>query len=235
VRPGLLKGYLDGSLGSRTAWFFEPYADDPMTAGMCTFPPAELERLVVAADAAGFQVGLHAIGDRAVALALDVYAAARAANGPRDARHRIEHAQNVRDADLRRMAQLEVVASMQPSHRTGDEAFFRARLGPARERGAYAWRRLLDAGVLVAFGSDFPVESMDPRTSLAAAVAGGVTIAEALDAFTRRASQASGLDGELPADLVVWGGDLFGATPSDILGTPIDFTIFDGEVVHERA
>lgn len=214
VRPGLLKGYLDGSLGSRTALFFEPYADDPSTRGVAVMEPEAAMQLVLQADAAGLQVGLHAIGDRAVSIALDCFAAARDRNGARDARHRVEHAQNVRRADLGRFAALEVVASMQPSHCAGDMGFARARLGEARIAGAYPWRSLLHAGAAVAFGSDFPIESIDPRTGLYAAVTrlgwdgqgsphGGevstdpfgsaderLTIGEALDLFTRGAAYA---------------------------------------------
>jgi predicted amidohydrolase YtcJ len=202
---------------------------------MCTFDPAELAARVIAADAAGFQVGLHAIGDRAVSLALDVFRLARSANGPRDARHRIEHAQNIRPRDIAAFAELGVVASMQPSHRDGDAAFFRARLGPAREPGAYAWRRLMDAGAPLAFGSDFPVESMDPRTSLAPALEGGLTIVEALAAFTSGAAWAAFLENEPHRDFVVWGGDLFEAGPEALRRIPVDLTVFEGRVVHERA
>jgi len=233
VRPGLLKGYLDGSLGSRTAWFWEPYADDASTCGISTFDPEELHRRVVAADAAGFQVGLHAIGDRAVTLALDAYEAARRANGPRGARHRVEHAQNVRDRDVPRFAAQGTVASMQPSHKPGDAAFFRQRLGPAREAGAYAWRRLLDAGAPVALGSDFPVESMDPRTSLAPAVAGCLSVHEALQGFTTGAAWAGFLEHEPWRDFAVWGGDLLSMDAEALARVPCDMTIFDGRVVHE--
>ncbi len=257
VRPGLLKGYLDGSLGARTALFFEPYADAPGTCGQEVLPAPEAHARIAAADAAGFQVGLHAIGDRAVAVALDGFEAARSRNGPagRALRHRVEHAQNVRPEDVPRFARLGVVASMQPSHCSGDFGFVRARLGPARLREAYPWRSLLRAGAAVAFGSDFPIESMDPRAGLYAALtrlgwdgAGEplvpeerLTLAEAIDLYTRGAAYAEHEEerkgtlepGKL-ADLVVFGEDPFLLSPRDLLTVPIDCTIMGGRIVYER-
>jgi predicted amidohydrolase YtcJ len=256
VRPGLLKGYLDGSLGARTALFFEPYADDPTTCGMAVMDAETARSLVVAADAEGFQVGLHAIGDRAVALALDCFEAAREKNGARDARHRVEHAQNVRPADVERFARLEAVASMQPSHCAADSGFAAARLGGGRLAEAYPWRALLAAGARVAFGSDFPIESLDPRKGLYAALTrlgwegageplGGAAarlgMAEAIDLFTRGAAHAEFREEEkgtlepgMLADLVVFGADLFAIAPREVLEAPIDLTMVGGRVVYER-
>ncbi len=258
LRPGLLKGYLDGSLGARTALFHEPYADAPDTCGVAVLDPADVVARVVAADARGFQVGLHAIGDRACTTALDAFAAARARNGPRDARHRIEHAQNLRPADLARFRALGAVASMQPSHCTGDIAFAAARLGPERSRGAYAWRSLLAAGAALAFGSDFPIETLDPRVGLYAAVtrlpldgsgapfvpAERLTLASAIDLHTRGAAHAEFAEAEKGtlepgklADLVVLAEDIFAASAADprrLLDIPVDLTIVGGRVVHHR-
>ncbi|GIW73060.1 MAG: amidohydrolase [Planctomycetota bacterium] len=263
LRAGLLKGYLDGSLGARTAWFFEPYADAPASTGMPVLPREQLLPLAVAADRAGFQIGLHAIGDRAVATALDAYEAVQRASGRRGARHRVEHAQHVRPEDLPRFAALGVVASMQPSHLAGDYGMVRARLGERRLAGAYAWRSLVQSGAIVAFGSDFPIEPMDPRTSLHAALtrrprpgAGGeidpaaplppaaeaVDLATALRCFTLEAARAAFLEREqgalLPgqhADLVLWGEDLFRLPADALLEVPVDMTILGGRIVHARA
>lgn len=255
VRPGLLKGYLDGSLGARTALFFEPYADDPSTAGVAVLAAEEAHALVARAHAAGFQVGLHAIGDRAVATALDAFEAAARTHGSRDLRHRIEHAQNVRHEDLPRFAALGAVASMQPSHCSGDIGFVAARLGPARLPQAYPWRLLLRAGARIAFGSDFPIESMDPRTGLYAALTRlgwsgegeplvaeeRLTMAEAIDLFTRGAAWAEHQESEKGtlepgklADLVVFGADLFAIAPREVLEAPVELTVVGGEIVHEK-
>jgi predicted amidohydrolase YtcJ len=255
VRPGLLKGYLDGSLGARTALFFEPYADAPAVRGMAVLDAALARERTVAADRAGFQVGLHAIGDRAVATALDCFEAARAANGPRGLRHRVEHAQNVRREDLPRFPALGAIASMQPSHCSGDMGFVRERLGEARLYEAYPWRSLLRAGAAIAFGSDFPIESMDPRAGLYSAVtrlgwdgAGAPLVPEerlplgvAIDLFTRGAAFAEHAEHEKGtlepgklADLVVFGVDLFALPPRELLTAPVDATIMGGRIVHER-
>jgi predicted amidohydrolase YtcJ len=255
LRPGLLKGYLDGSLGARTAWFHEPYADDPSTCGMPVLTAEELAALAPERDRAGFQIGLHAIGDRAVRVALEQFAALRTAGGNPDARHRIEHAQHVRPEDMPRFAQAGAVASMQPSHLSSDAGMVTPRLGSERLAGAYAWRSLLASGAIVAFGSDFPIEPMDPRTSLHAAVTrrprtGGaalppageaVDMATALTAFTLGSARAAHREHELGtcepgrlADLVVWGEDLFAMEPDRILQAPVDLTILGGEVVYDR-
>ncbi|RME75238.1 MAG: amidohydrolase [Planctomycetota bacterium] len=233
IRPGLLKGYLDGSLGARTAWFHEPYADAPESCGMPVLDPERLARLLPERHAAGFQVGLHAIGDRAVRLALEQFAALPVPSPP--PRHRLEHAQHVRLEDLRLVQRGRTVASMQPSHLGTDVAIVERRLGRGRLAGAYAWRSWLEAGAIVCFGSDFPIEPMDPRTSLHAACTrrprtGGaplppereaVTPAQAFTAFTLGSARAAHREHELGslqpgrwADLVVWEDDPF-ETPAE--------------------
>jgi len=254
VESGLLKGYLDGSLGARTALFLEPYTDRPETAGVATFEPGPLAEAVCAADAAGFQVGLHAIGDRAVSRALDAFEQAARTNGPRDRRHRIEHAQHVARRDLERFARLGVTASMQPSHLSSDLQMVEPRLGAGRVAEAYPWRSLQAAGARVAFGSDYPIEPIDPRTSLFAAVTRAsregaarlgpaqeaIPLAEALRHFTHDAAYAQFAEHERGrlapgylADLTVWGVDLFRLPAPDLLSAPVRMTIVGGRVEHD--
>ena len=158
-------------MGSRGACSFEPYHDDPTNTGLLLIDPKVLEATATAALHHGWQVATHAIGDRGNALVLDAYAAARkAVPQARDPRLRIEHAQVVRKEDVARFAALGVIASMQPSHASDDMRWADARLGPERVDGAYAWRWFLDAGVPLAFGSDFPVEIVNPFWGLYAAI-----------------------------------------------------------------
>lgn len=256
VRLGALKVFADGSLGAGTAAFFEPYADDPSTTGLLLHEDGELRRLVSEADAAGFALAVHAIGDRANALVLDAFAAAAAANGPRDRRFRIEHAQVVREEDLERFRSLGVVASIQPSHCTDDLRWAERRIGRARCRDAYRFRSFLDRGIAVAVGTDWPVEPLDPRLGLYAAVtrelpeggpAGGwfpeekVGLEDALDAATRGSAYAEFAEGRkgtlVPgrlADVVVFAGDLFAIRPREVLSLPVDLTVVGGAVVYER-
>jgi hypothetical protein len=170
IRLGALKILSDGSMGAGTAAFFEPYADDPSTSGLLLYPVPELERMILEADAAGFQLAVHAIGDRANSLVLDAFEKAARANGPRARRFRIEHAQVVRKADLPRYRALGVVASIQPSHCIDDMRWAEKRIGRGRARDAYNFRSFLEAGIAVAFGTDWFVEPLDPRLGLYAAV-----------------------------------------------------------------
>jgi predicted amidohydrolase YtcJ len=256
VRLGALKILADGSMGSGTAAFFEPYADDPQTSGLLLHAVPELERMIAEADAAGYQLAVHAIGDRANALVLDAFEKAARANGPRDRRFRIEHAQVVRKEDLPRYKALGVVASIQPSHCIDDMRWAEKRIGRARCRDAYNFRSFTDAGIPVAFGTDWSVEPLDPRLGLYAAVtrelpaggpAGGwfpeekISLEDAIDLYTRGSAYAEFAEkdkgtlepGKL-ADLVVFAADLFELPPRRILTTPVDLTIVGGRVVHER-
>lgn len=251
-----VKLYADGALGSRGAALLAPYSDDPGNTGLLTSQPAHMEKVSRRALAAGFQVGIHAIGDRGGQVALD--AVERAFDGkPRpEARFRIEHVQVMRPEDIRRMTRLGIVASMQPTHATSDMGWAEARLGPGRLDGAYAWRKVLDAGGRLALGSDFPVESADPRLGLYAAVtrqdlegkpAGGwlpgerLTREEALRGFTLDAAWSLFLDGEVGslsvgkrADLVVFAADPMRVPEREIAAAEVDMTLVDGEVVFER-
>jgi predicted amidohydrolase YtcJ len=257
VRLGAIKILSDGSMGAGTAAFYEPYADDPGTRGLLLYPPEELARLVREADAAGFQLAVHAIGDRANDLVLGAFEQAVIRNGPRERRFRIEHAQVVRKRDLARYRALGVIASIQPSHCIDDMRWAEKRIGRARSRDAYNFRSFLDAGIAVAFGTDWSVEPLDPRVGLYAAVTrelpdggppGGwfpeekLTLAEALDLYTRgsayaeRAEDRKGtlLPGML-ADIVVFERDLFRIPAREILEAEVDLTVVGGRIVHERA
>src|SRR5229473_3273691 len=258
VRTGLLKAYADGTLGSRTAYMLEPYSDDPSTRGIQRIRPAEMDALVLAADRAGLQVAVHAIGDAANREVLDAIERAAAATGRRGARHRIEHAQVLDAADIPRFARLGAIASMQPTHATSDMRWAEVRIGHARaEEGAYAWRRLLDASARVAFGTDFAVEPLDPVEGLYSAVTrqsrekpgtppGGwlpsqrLSMEEAISLYTASSAYAEFQEdakgtlepGKL-ADLVVWERDLLTAAPEQILQAKPVLTVVGGRAVFD--
>jgi predicted amidohydrolase YtcJ len=250
-----VKLYIDGALGSRGAALIEPYNDDAGNLGLLVSTGDHLEDVSRRALAKGFQVGIHAIGDRGGLVALD--AMERAFGGPRpEARFRLEHAQVLRVEDIPRMARLGVIASMQPTHATSDMPWAGDRVGEKRLAGAYAWRKVLDAGGRLALGSDFPVESADPRLGLYAAVtrqdlqgkpAGGwlpgerLTREEALRGFTLDAAWSVFLEKEVGslevgkrADLVVFARDPMTVPEAEIPRAEIDYTLVDGQVVYER-
>jgi predicted amidohydrolase YtcJ len=250
-----VKMYIDGALGSRGAALIEPYSDDPGNLGLLVSTGAHLEEVARRALAAGFQVAIHAIGDRGGLIALD--AMERALGGPRpEARFRLEHAQVLRLQDIERLARLGIIASMQPTHATSDMPWAKDRLGEARLAGAYAWRKVLNAGGRLALGSDFPVESADPRLGLYAAVTrqdlqgnppGGwfpgerLTREEALRGFTLDAAWSLFLDKEVGsleagkrADLVVFARDPMTIPAAEIPRAEIDYTLVGGQVVYER-
>lgn len=250
-----VKMYIDGALGSRGAALVEPYSDDPGNLGLLVSTGDHLEDVARRALAAGFQVGIHAIGDRGGLVALD--AMERALGGPRpEARFRLEHAQVLRLEDIQRMGRLGIIASMQPTHATSDMPWAGDRVGERRLAGAYAWRKVLNAGGRLALGSDFPVESADPRLGLYAAVTrqdlqgnppGGwlpgerLTREEALRGFTLDAAWSLFLDKEIGslevgkrADLVVFARDPMTVPEGEIPKAEIDYTVVDGKVVHER-
>lgn len=256
IRLGALKIVSDGSMGARTAAFFEPYLDDPTTSGLLIFPVPELERLILEADAAGFQLAVHAIGDRANSLVLDAFEKASRANPLRGRRFRIEHAQVVRKADLARYKALGVIASIEPSHCIDDMRWAERRIGRERCRDAYNFRSFVAAGIPVAFGTDWDVETLDPRVGLYAAVRrefpeggppGGwfpdekISLEEALDLYTRGSAFAEFAEadkgtlepGKL-ADFAVFGKDLFRVPSREILTTPVDMTVVGGRVVFEK-
>jgi hypothetical protein len=292
LRISAVKGYVDGTLGSRTAAMLAPFDDDPHNSGIPRMTQEELTSKVVALDAAGFQVTLHAIGDKANRMALDAYAQAckertgtvclRTATGAAsermetkiaiasnrsklmnipvetffNPRHRVEHAQVVAPSDFKMFAALGVIASMQPSHAISDKRWAQARLGEYRVLGAYSWHTFMAHGVHVPFGTDWPIEPINPYLGLYAAVTrqstegepvGGwwpeerISIDDALRNYTAEGAYASfeekekgALAAGMLADLVVHSKDLLSIAPGEILTTEPDMTIFDGRVVYER-
>ena len=248
----MLKGFMDGSLGSRTAAMNAPYADDPGNSGLPRFEQDKLNAMAVERAKAGFQMGFHAIGDRAVEMALDAFAAAEAAAPRQDPRYRIEHSQVVRLGDFARYKQLGVIASMQPSHLLSDMPWAEARLGPERARYAYAWKSFLDAGVPLAWGTDYPVTPIAPFPGVYVSVtrrneAGTqtfhaeqkLTVWQALSAYTQGSAYAEfaeGWKGQLRpgyvADFVVLDRDLTAGAPHEILGTRVLRTVVGGKTVY---
>jgi predicted amidohydrolase YtcJ len=252
-----VKLFIDGAMGSRGALLFEPYHDDPKNSGLLLIDPSLLEAITRAALKNGWQVCTHAIGDKGNALVLDAFAAARkAAPEARDARLRIEHAQVVRKQDVARFAELDVIASMQPSHASDDLRWADARLGPGRALGAYAWRWFAEAGVKLAHGSDFPVEIVNPFWGIYAGITrqtaegtppGGwhpeqkLSLDETLRGFTSGAAYAAFAENRLGvlklgyrADLTLIDRDLFQADPAGLLASRIVATVVDGAVAYER-
>ena len=247
-----IKLYEDGALGSRGAALFEPYSDEPATTGLVRTPPERMRSAMASAKAAGIQVATHAIGDRGNANVLDLYSE-QVVTG---LRWRIEHSQIVRPADIPRFAKLGVIASMQPSHAIGDLHFAPARLGEARLAGAYAWKDMLDAGVVVVGGSDSPVERGDPLIEFYAAVARKdlagfsapdwhpeqkLSRAEALRLFTSAAAYARFAEKDLGtievgkiADLTAFSVDLMTAPEAAIPKGHAVLTVVDGKVVYRR-
>ncbi|SIO65324.1 hypothetical protein SAMN05444166_7660 [Singulisphaera sp. GP187] len=251
-----IKLFIDGALGSRGALLDADYSDDPGNKGLLLIDPKLHEAATEQALHHGWQIATHAIGDRGIGLVLDSYKQARdAVPTAKDPRLRIEHAQVVRKADVSRFAALGVIASMQPSHAIDDMRWADARLGPDRAPGAYAWRWFLDGGVPVAFGSDFPVEVVNPFYGIYAALtrqdekgqpASGwhpdqkMSLEETLRAFTAGSAHAAFEEDRLgllkvgmQADLTVVDRDLFQVKPLELLGAKVVMTVVDGEVVYE--
>ena len=248
---GAVKLWLDGALGSRGAALHAPYCDDPANMGLVLVPPEDVERLTREATGRGFHVWVHAIGDRANALALDTFEKVLAAGGPR-ARLRVEHAQILAPVDIPRFARFGVVPSMQPTHCTSDMRWAGDRLGPERLEGAYAWRSVLDSGAYIAGGSDFPVEDANPFHGIHAAVtrrpregddpgwqpSQRMTREEAVRSFTiwnarsigRETDQGS-LEPGRRADLIALSNDVFTCVEEKIAGITPTLTMVDGEVV----
>ena len=258
LRIGGLKGFADGSLGSTTALFFEPYNDSPNTRGLLfdeMLPEGIMLQRVEAADKRGLQVMIHAIGDEANKVILDLYQQVAQKNGPRDRRFRIEHAQHLRPGEIKRFGSQMVIASMQPYHCADDGRWCDKRIGPQRSKGTYAFRSLLDSGVVLAFGSDWTVAPLNPMEALKAAVtrqtldgkhpAGWVpeqkiSLEEAVRAYTvgsayaefQEHAKGSLAPGKL-ADLVMLDCDIFKLNPAQLDQVRVATTVVDGKVVWE--
>jgi predicted amidohydrolase YtcJ len=256
LKTGALKEFMDGSLGSRTAALLAPYADDASTSGILRVDPVKLTAMSIERDRAGFQLAFHAIGDRGNRVALDAFGAVAATNGKRDRRDRIEHAQIVAPEDIPRFGELHVVASMQPVHLLTDQRWAADRLGASRLHGAYAWRSMLQAGAPLAFGTDYPIESLNPLRGIYSCVTrevpgggpkGGwqpqekLKIDECLRAYTAGAAYAQFEEhrkGKLVpgmfADIAVFPHDITAITPRDLLAAHASMTIAGGRVVFDQ-
>jgi predicted amidohydrolase YtcJ len=245
LHTGMLKGFMDGSLGSRTAAMKSPFADDPGNTGLPQYKQDELNKMSVERAAAGFQLGFHAIGDKATSMALDAFSQPGV---PRTARNRIEHAQVVDPDDIPRFKQLGVIASMQPNHLLTDMNWAVDRLGEKRAAYSYAWKAFLDAGVPLAFGTDYPVEPVTPFRGLYAAVTrmneagtktyyleNKLTRGQALYAYTQGSAYAEFAEkrkGKLipgyDADFILVDRDLYKVDARDILSTRVQQTFVAG-------
>jgi predicted amidohydrolase YtcJ len=255
-----VKGFMDGSLGSSTALMFEPFSDEPGNRGTFAgewYPEGVMLERIVGADRAGLQVEVHAIGDRANAILLDLYEETEKQNGQRDRRFRVEHAQHLRRQDIPRFARLSVLASVQPYHAIDDGRWAEKRLGPERSRTTYAFRSLLDSGATLLFGSDWDVAPLSPILGIYAAVTrrtldgkhpGGwvpqqkITVGEALRAYTTAAAygefserQKGKLAPGYLGDFVVLSRDILTIPPDEIEGVQVDATVVGGKIVYERA
>ena len=257
LRLGAVKGYADGSLGSRTAYMFDPFIDDPGNSGLLSdemHPPSAMRDRLMQADAAGLQIRVHAIGDRAISMILDIFSDIEKEHGYHDQRFAIEHAQHMAPKDFERFAKLHVIASMQPYHAIDDGRWAEGRLGHERTRYSYAWRSFLDHGVALAFGTDWPVAPLDPMLGIYAAVTratldgknpGGwipeekITLPEAIEAYTMGAAFAefqenkkgSITPGKL-ADMVITGENILELKPEAIRNVKVKTTIVGGKVVY---
>ncbi len=255
LRIGGVKVMADGSMGAGSALFYEPYADDPSTSGLALQSKEALTRMIIEADSMGLQIALHAIGDKANAWALDAFEAAIKANGPRERRHRIEHAQVVLPKDLPRFARLGVIASIEPSHCIDDMRWAEKRIGE-RAKYAYLWKSFVKHGAKIAFGTDWTVEPLDPMLGLYASVTrefpeggppGGwfpeekISLEEAIAFYTAGSAYAEFMEtdkgtlaeGKL-ADFVVLDQNLFDVDKKEILKTKVVMTVVGGRIMYHR-
>jgi len=254
-----LKGFSDGGLGASTAYFFEPYTDNLQTSGLLApqmFPEGVMEQRILRADKAGLQVAIHAIGDKANFIMLDIFERTAAQNGKRDRRWRIEHAQHLRPEDIGRFARLGVIASVQPFHAIDDGRWAEVKIGKERCRTTYAFKSLLDGGATLALGSDWPVAPLNPLIGIYAAVTRQTTdgknpdgwfpeqkilLEEAIKGFTQNGAHAEfseknkgSLEAGKLADIVVLDQDLFKIAPEKIKDARVMLTIAGGKVVYNR-
>jgi predicted amidohydrolase YtcJ len=259
LRIGALKAYADGSLGSTTAYFFQPYTDAPNTRGLLNqdmIPLSKMRDRMIRSDAAGLQLCTHAIGDQAISIVLDLFTNVVKANGEKDRRFRIEHAQHMATKDFDRFAHLHVIASVQPYHAIDDGRWAERRIGPERIKTTYAFRTFLQHGVRLAFGTDWTVAPLNPMLTIYAATTRAtldgknpngwlpeqkLTVQESVEAYTMGSAFAEFQDqvkgsitpGKL-ADMVVLSDDIFSIDPKLIRDVRVDETIVGGRVVFSR-
>jgi predicted amidohydrolase YtcJ len=259
LRLGAVKGYADGSLGSTTAYFFEPYSDTPSTRGLLSDEMQQLDEMrtrLIAADHAGLQLCIHAIGDAGISKILDLFEDVVRANGDRDRRLRIEHAQHIAPKDFDRFAALKVIASVQPYHAIDDGRWAERRIGPQRIKTTYAFRTLLDKRVRLALGTDWSVAPLNPMLTLYAATTRAtldgknpngwvpeqkISMTEALTAYTQGSAFAEFQEvdkgtiarGKL-ADLVILTDDILAIPAADVKNVRVLTTIVGGKIVYQR-
>jgi len=262
LHTGMLKGFMDGSLGSKTAALLEPYSDDPQNSGLPQYDAVKLNAMTKERVLAGYQIGFHAIGDKGVQMALDAFAEAekaakeakvKAVDGGSDYRLRIEHTQVTTPQQIPRFKELKIIASMQPSHLLTDMNWAESRLGAKRAEHSYAWADFLRHGVVLAFGTDYPVEPVSPLPGLYAAItrmsedgrktyypAEKITVEQALAAYTTGAAfaefaekQKGQLESGMLADFVVLDQDITAAQPAKVLQTKVLRTVVGGKTVYE--
>jgi predicted amidohydrolase YtcJ len=258
VRYGSLKAFIDGSLGSTTALFYEPYDSDPSTYGlpMDYLLDGRLEEWSTKADNAGLQLSIHAIGDSANSLVLDIFERIVRNNPVWDRRFRIEHAQHIHPKDFGRFSELDVIASVQPYHAIDDGRWAESRIGHDRSRTTYPFRSFLDNGIRLSFGSDWTVGSLNPLLGIYAAVTRRTTddknpdgwfpeqkisVEEAIEAYTLTNAYAAFEEHEKGsispgklADLVVLSDDILTIDPGNIRSVVVDMTIVGGQIVYDR-
>ena len=260
LRLGAVKGFADGSIGSRTAALAEPYSDEPANRGLLSdemHPPEAMRERLMKADGAGLQLRIHAIGDRGISMILDIFDAIEKAHGNHDQRMTIEHAQHVAPRDFDRFAKLHVIASMQPYHAIDDGRWVEARIGHERSKTSYAWRSFLDHGVTLAFGTDWNVAPLNPMPGLYAAVTRAtldgknpegwipeqkITLPEAVEAYTlgsafaefEEKEKGSITPGKL-ADMIILSDNIFEMKPEAIRNVKVETTIAGGKIVYGGA
>jgi predicted amidohydrolase YtcJ len=252
---GFVKLFMDGVTDSGTAVMVEDYADRPGWKGEPLFAPERFKELAVEADRRGLQIAVHAIGDGAVRIVLDGYAAAQKANGRRDSRHRVEHVEVIQASDIPRFAELGVIASMQPPHPPGNHGLplepYLSRIGEQRWPLAFAWTALRAAGARLVFGTDWPVSDIDPMWSIQSAMTRSrwnddqpdnrQTLEQSLHSYTADGAYAGFMEGKtgvlkegLLADVCVMPVDLENTDPASFKGIRPRMTVCDGRVVFER-
>jgi len=258
IKRGGLKGYADGSLGASTAWFFEPYLQDPTTSGLAIdiVTNGNLEKWSTDADRNRLQICTHAIGERANAFMLDLYERIKSMNSPWDRRFRIEHAQHLRKEDINRFAEIGVIASVQPYHCIDDGVWAEKRIGSERIKTTHPYRSLLISGAVVAFGTDWPVAPLNPLYGIYASVTRQtvdgknpngwipeekISVEDAIKCYTLNAAYASfeeKIKGSIEvgklADLIVLSDDILTIDPETIKDVVIEMTVFNGEIVYEN-
>lgn len=263
LHTGMLKAFMDGSLGSHTAAMLQPFADDPKNSGLPQFEQTKLNEMAKERAQAGFQLGFHAIGDKGVQMALDAFAeaensarskAVKAPDGSQNYRFRVEHAQVTNPAQVSRFRQLDVIASVQPCHLLTDMHWAESHLGPQRAMHSYAWAEFVNHGVTLAFGTDYPVESVSPFRGIYAAISRKdedgkqeyypsqkLTVQQAIAAYTTGSAFAEFAEKEkgvlapgMFADFIVLDRDITAVAPEKVLETRVLRTVVAGKTVHEE-